>query len=343
MSSVFVRGVGAVSPAGWGVAALRRALHTQAPLPTTPVTRPGWNRPIPVRWVPAAEQRPPFLAHPRLRRASALTQHSLAAALEALGEDVSLVRSGRLRLGLVVCLMPGCVTYSRRFYEEVVRDPALASPLLFPETVFNAPASHLAAFLGSAAPSYALVGDASMFLAGLALAANWLHQGRVDGCLVVGAEELDWVVAHAVRLFERHSIQGAGAGALYLRPEAGGGAAPQLGCVTDPFSFQTAHARPAAARAMRTALRPDSPRALLCLGTQGLARPDRDELAAWADWNGDRVAPKRVLGEAFTAAAAWQCVAACLALADGEYDAANVSVVGPNAQAIGARFVRPAQ
>ncbi len=58
------------------------------------------------------------------------------------------------------------MAYSRRFYEEVLRDPATASPLIFPETVFNAPASHLAAFLGTTAINYTLVGDEGTFLAG---------------------------------------------------------------------------------------------------------------------------------------------------------------------------------
>jgi hypothetical protein len=40
------------------------------------------------------------------------------------------------------------------------------------------------------------------------------------------------------------------------------------------------------------------------------------------------------------AGAAWQCVAACAAVGGGGYTAANVSLVGPNQQALGARFVR---
>jgi len=43
---------------------------------------------------------------------------------------------------------------------------------------------------------------------------------------------------------------------------------------------------------------------------------------------------------ALSAAKARQGVAACAALADGDADAANVSVVGANLQAIGVRLVR---
>src|SRR5208282_4171174 len=219
MSRVFVHGIGAVSPAGWGVPTFRGALEKGAPLPTQALTRPGRSKPFQVRLVPEPARGLAFLAHPRLRRASAITQYAIGASCEALGEDLGRVQNGELRLGIVVCLMPGCVTYSRRFYEEVLDDPATASPLIFAETVYNAPASHLAAFLNSGTVSYTLVGDDGSFLQGVALAADWLLNDQADGCLIIGANEMDWIVADAVHLFERQSVQGAGAGALYLRKE----------------------------------------------------------------------------------------------------------------------------
>jgi hypothetical protein len=80
-------------------------------------------------------------------------------------------------------------------------------------------------------------------------------------------------------------------------------------------------------------------RELLCDGLGNSPRADGPELAAWRDWTGPRVSPKRILGEGLMAAAAWQCVAACDAVARGRFAAANVSLVGSNQQAIGARFV----
>ena len=339
MSGIHVRGLGAVSPAGWGVTALRDALLRNEPLPTVPLNRPGVDEPFRVRPVPPPDPRPTFLAHPRLRRASAISQQTVGAALEALGEDVPAVQSGKLKLRIIVCLMPGCVTYSRRFFEEVLRDPATASPMLFPETVFNAPASHLAAYLNTNEASYTLAGDDGTFLQGLALAAGWLQDGSADGCLVIGAEEMDWIVVDAVRLFAPKLVQAAGAGALYLRRDAGDKPAVELNCVTDTFSFSATESREYAARAMRRQLPPGGAEELLCLGTQGSRRQDAAELDAWQDWTGQRFEPKRIFGEAFTASAAWLCVAACDALQRGQFAAANVSVVGANQQAVGARFV----
>src|SRR4029079_3700582 len=118
------------------------------------------------------------------------TRYAVVAAVEALGADAAPERTGRL--GLILCVMSGGVPYSRRVFDEVLKDPPSASPLVFPETVFNAPSSHLATLLGTTAINYTLVGDPGAYLQGVALGADWLQRGRVDGCLVVGAEEIDW-------------------------------------------------------------------------------------------------------------------------------------------------------
>src|SRR5438067_6740704 len=172
--NIFVHGIGAVSPAGWGVLPLREALAKGEPIPVKELARPGWTRSLRVRPVPPLAPRPNFLAHARLRRTSSIAQYAVAAALEALGDDAARVTSGSLRLGIVLCVMTGCVNYSRRFYDETLKDPATASPLIFPETVFNAPASHLASVLGTTGINYTIVGDPSTVLQGLALAADWL-------------------------------------------------------------------------------------------------------------------------------------------------------------------------
>ena len=98
--------------------------------------------------------------------------------------------------------------------------------------------------------------------------------------------------------------------------------------------------RAQAAQAMRGQLGKNSAGELLCDGIGNSPRADAAELAAWRDWTGPRVSPKRILGEGLMAAAAWQCVAACDAVAADKFAAASVSLVGSNQQAIGARFVR---
>jgi 3-oxoacyl-(acyl-carrier-protein) synthase len=338
MSRIFVAGLGAVSPAGWNVAALRDALNKGEPLPTQTLERPSWNKPLPVRSVPNPTVRPEFLTHPRLRRASPITHYVVAAGLEAAAK-LRAKTDPRLRLGLVVCLQSGCVNYSCRFYEETLKDPATASPLLFPETVYAAPASHLAALLGTISLANSLVGDPAAFLQGIALGAQWLQENRVDACLIIGAEEINWILADALWYLERPAVLTAGAGALCLCREPELSVGVELAAITDAHTYSDRNGRARAARAMRGQLRNNSSNELLCDGAGNDPHADAAELDAWRDWTGPRLSPKRVLGEGLMAAAAWQCVAACDAVAGGRFAAASVSLVGSNQQAVGARFV----
>ena len=339
MSRIFVHGHGAVSPAGWGVGPLRDAIAKGTPLPGKPLARPGWDKPVTIRQVPLPEPRPAFLAQPRLRRTSPISHYVVAAAIEAIGGDAPLIAAGNFRLGIVLCAMSGCVNYSRRFYDETLRDPATASPLVFPETVFNAPASHLAAVLCAPTINYTLVGDPGTYLQGLALAAHWLLEDRVDACVVVGGEESDWLVVDALQLFSRQTVHGDGAGALYLKKSDGNRALAELKCVTDSNLFTRSQSRAQAARQLRGALPACSADQLLVDGLQNIPRLDAAETGVWREWSGARISPKAILGEGLMAASAWQCVVAIDALREKRYPAASVSVVGCNQQAIGAHFV----
>jgi hypothetical protein len=339
MSRIFVAGLGSVSPAGWNVAALRAALDQDEPLPAQSLERPGWEEPFRARLVPNPAVRPEFLAHPRLRRASPITHYVVAAALEAMARLLAKPDPKR-RLGLVVCLQCGCVNYSCRFFEETLKDPSTASPLLFPETVYAAPTSHVAAFLGNVSLANSLVGDPAAFLQGASLGVQWLEENRVDACLVIGAEETNWILADALWHLERPAVLTAGAGALCLCREPEQSMGVELAAITDAHTYSGRNSRTQAARAMRGQLGKSSPAELLCDGVGNSPRADAPERAAWRDWTGPRLSPKHILGEGLMAAAAWQCVAACDAVAAGLVTAANVSLVGSNQQALGARFIR---
>jgi 3-oxoacyl-(acyl-carrier-protein) synthase len=341
VSRIFIHGSGAVSPAGWGVEPLCACVRAGVPVQTKDLPRPGWDTPLTIRQVPAPKERPSCFGHSRLRRASPISQYLVAAVLEAVGSDAPLIAEGKIRLGVVLCVMSGCVNYSRRFYDEVLRDPATASPLVFPETVFNAPASHIAAVLGTPALNYTLVGDTGALLQGLALGANWLLENRVDACLVAGGEESDWLTASAFRLFSRSHVLSDGAGALYLKKDSLAGTLAELHSVTDSHQFSSKQDRIRAAQNVRAELPPQSTKHLLADGLQKVPRLDAAEAAAWRDWTAARISPKSILGDGLMAASAWQCVLAIDALRQNQYTAANVSVAGCNQQAIGAHFLKP--
>lgn len=334
MREVFVNGYGVVSPAGWGIAPFREALERNEPLPTKDMERPGRQKPFSVRHVRPPDPRPSFLAHPRLRRASTLTQFAVGAALEALGGEANRQQHGRV--GIIVCVLSGCVNYSRRFYDEALKNPATASPLLFPETVFNAPASHLGAFLGSTAINYTCVGDAGTFLSALALGAQWLAQGRTDSCLIVGTEELDWLTADALRLFDRKLVPSEGAGAVLLSQTP---SPVRLAAVTDEFALRPL-GKACAFRAMRESLGMAQEGTLVVTSGMRGHRIFKAEEECWPAGisSSGLVRPKEVLGEGLMAAAAWQCVFAIDALMRSLAKEALVTIMGLHQHAIGAKF-----
>src|SRR5512140_1295104 len=122
VSRIFICGLGAVSPAGWGVPSLRAALEADLPLPTEAMAGPARPRPLRARAVPVPSTRPAFLAHPRLRRTSPITHYAAAAAVEAFGSfgagNPTAGSPVPRRLGLICCFQSGCVQYSCRFFEE---------------------------------------------------------------------------------------------------------------------------------------------------------------------------------------------------------------------------------
>ena len=156
---------------------------------------------------------------------------------------------------------------------EALADPATASPLLFPETVFAAPASHLAALLENTPLVSTLMGDPATFAQGLALGADWLRQDRVDVAVVVGAEEINWLRADALWHLEHAAIISGGAGAVALCRDPKFSLGVELAAVTKPQSYSARKSRMQAARAMRDTFCPNK-NELLCDGLGDSPRAD---------------------------------------------------------------------
>ena len=306
-----VLGAGAVSPAGWGMEAFSAALAAGEPLPVEQRERPGrGDVTLPMRPVPKPATKLPFFRHPRLRRTSPIGRFIAGAALEALGEErAGRAKGGELRLGVVTTVYNACVNYSQRFYREVLDDPATASPIIFPETVFNAPSSHLSAMLGAHATNYTMIGDSAEFLCGLDLAAGWLASEEVDGCLVACGEELDWLTAEAMGLFERGCVMGEGAAALYL--ERANSADVELLQIAGPELITARQTKAEAVRRVEDAL----------VGPPTLA----DD------------ATRSIFGEGLGVSSGWQCLAAVERVRSGA-EKSSLLVRGLNEHCAGAVF-----
>jgi 3-oxoacyl-(acyl-carrier-protein) synthase len=197
--SLAIAGMGLVTPLGNGVDPVwERLLHGDE-ASATAISEQFGDRTYNAFRV--SESALTGLAHPRLRRASVISRFAAAAGLEALqAAAVNVDSQNAGRIALIFAVSNGGVIYTKRFYRDVVQTGAqAASPLLFPETVFNAPASHLAAILGVTGTTYTVVGDGAVGLLAIRMAEDVMTDESLDYCLVVGTEEVDWLLCDAYR------------------------------------------------------------------------------------------------------------------------------------------------
>jgi 3-oxoacyl-(acyl-carrier-protein) synthase len=328
--SLIIKGMGAVSPAGWGVEALLQAVEEQTSIETTSITRPlieGGERATPVYSVPSNPLPAIWGRHPRMRRVSAISKFLVAAAMESLGsERIERCLQGDLRVAILFCTVNGCVQYSNRFFSEALADPALASPILFPETVFNAPSSHLSAVIGSSSINDSLLGDDAEFFTALQMAEELLERGDADGCLVIGAEELDWLSAEALTLYHKKLHGSEGAGALYL--ESSGEGIAIISPTIQPYVSDKQES--VMSSTFREVIDRNIP---IVTSLRGISRIDHTESELLHNHQAPLISPRTLLGEGLSASTAHQVIIAAESIKRGKNAACAVLTVGSNEQA----------
>ena len=350
--STHLAGMGWVTPLGAGLDEVWARLMAGDTAEVKTIANPETGRalayaPVPMKLVEALGR------NPRLRRSSAISYFAVAAGLAALADaGVEMTPELAAQTAVVFAISSGGVAYTRRFYEQLVKQGAnAASPLLFPETVYNAPASHFAAQLGIDGASYTLVGDASVGLEALKFAEQLLETSDLAQVVVVGSEEIDWVLCEAYREWRlargadagsRGALLAEGAAAVVLAREG----RVKIAALHDGVSvFRRAEAAAALDRVFADLVRASA--ADVVVGCANGTFADRAESAAIA-LHCARAAvyfPKRAFGEALGASALMQVIVGALALAKGEVPGSEprgdalktalVSTLGFNQQASG--------
>jgi len=237
--NVSLLGSGWTTPLGRDVGAVtRRVRNSEIPNSCPLETRDGTLEAlrIPPDDVAAAA------ALPRLRRSGVISHFAVTAALDAVA-SAGLTGADVRNCALIFVSTDGGVGHTCRFFSGVV-ESGLGSPLLFPETVYNAPASHIAAALNLDGEALTLVGDSATTIHAIETACLLLSSPGRDCCLVVAAQEIDpvnavaYARAGAVRgpSNPRSAVIAEGAAAVVLGKS---GAGPRLHIDSPGFTWRT--------------------------------------------------------------------------------------------------------
>jgi hypothetical protein len=275
-----------------------------------------WNKSVSVFRVNQGE--PELLklkAEPRLRRANPIglfMADCVSQILKAHPVDSK-------ELGIIAAFSTGALSYSHRFYKEILtQGQRFASPILFPETVFNSPTSHVAALFNISGPSYSILGDQGAWSSALNIAACWLALEEVRHVIVLGTEELDLASIEAYKhagwfKTNREFVPSEGCGALLLRrPQTAD--LPKILGVSDGFTYRN---KKGAERAAQQSLEP----------FKSYSRVVKTSSTNWFKSIEERLHEKNSFhslelnhsgGEAFCASAAWNTIQALPFLNDSK-------------------------
>jgi 3-oxoacyl-(acyl-carrier-protein) synthase len=216
-----VTGIGCVSPAGIGGKGVALALSDP-------------SRAVPEFRVPDFSLED-HIGNARLfRRVAPATRFALAAVSLAVRDaGLPVGPDGLSRTAVVIGATHGAIAFSTQFFGEYLQDgPEGASPMLFSESVLNAPAGNVAIAFGVRGPVHTLIGEETVGAQALSTALLLLRCGIADRCIVAGTEERGTIIEYAYLQMDRAARrsgvdggpspqQGEGAAALVIEsPEA---------------------------------------------------------------------------------------------------------------------------
>lgn len=167
----------------------------------------------------------------RFRRIAPLSQYALVAARHALA-DAGLKSLDADSTAVIMGLTHGALNYTQQFHGALAEEgPGSVSPLLFSDSVLNAPAGNVSIYLAVRGPVHTLVGGAEAGIKAMALAHRLLSEGTVERAVVISAEELNELSLHCYARLGSGPL-GEGAAALVLEREGKGSSPPYCSLVS---------------------------------------------------------------------------------------------------------------
>lgn len=192
MAEIVITGIGVISPMGVGTAAFWESCR-KAKTGIRKVTAFATNTfKSNIAGCVAGFDPGQFMPSRVYRRMGRVSRMAVAASIEALKDSgIDLAVVGRDKIGVIVGTAYGSSAHVEDFYLSLLNDgPRGAQPFLFPETVPNAPASHISMFHGITGPNSTFCQNDISAETAILYARNLLSQNVVDVVLAGGADEL---------------------------------------------------------------------------------------------------------------------------------------------------------
>ncbi len=315
---LYIQGIGWVSPMARGPAELIQVVRHQK----------DFKNPV----IPANR------SEPRLRRAGRLAQLAWIAVQDAIADAGKEWTPEEARQTALIFLSThGGICHTIRFFEDVVKaGTAAGSPIFFPETVYNAPPSHIAANLGIDGMITSLVGDSSVVGAAFCTAEEWLDAGICEQCLLVAAEETHSLLQSAygyLRLggqrFGTPAFSDAAAAILISRYPKSSNICAHSGIVVRKNS----HLLPSLRSLFEETVNGKNPEIILTSALGSTLRIN-ERTAVTQLWpTAALLYPKNELGESFAASSLGHVVLGEALIRHGEISSVLISLIGASGQA----------
>ena len=159
-----------------------------------------------------------YFPHGKFRRAAEISKYTIVAIKLAI-DDANACTSDRKKTGIIVGLTHGALNYTQSYHKLLITEGvASASPILFSDSLLNAPAGNASISFGVNGPVHTLIGGKTTAAKSIILASQIIASGTIDKAIVVSADELNELLCLTYLRLGLDTLS-EGAGALVLEKE----------------------------------------------------------------------------------------------------------------------------
>ena len=246
----------------------------------------------------------------RFRRAADISKYAMTAINLAINDTGIKTLKGE-DTALVVGLTHGALNYTEAYHRSLItKEGEDISPILFSDSVLNAPAGNASICFDINGPVHTLIGGATTAIKAMILACQILNNGLINKSIVVSAEELNELSFFCHSKFGMNTIS-EGAGAILIENE-------NTMTVPYPYCYISGIASRFNPSNLKMALNEAIER---CLNTANLMINDIDLVLVDSSVNVKKNIPLGCIipftGNAFTVTTIWHVILAALIIING--------------------------